>query len=134
MTNRIRESAEPVANNPDYKGEISRKALPYIGGTAYQGVLKKTGTDSFSPANPHTFLRFEFQGKNEENVCFFFQNTATSDVTFLLGPVDRCGVRTQGKHKDSSLEISFSQTGEEWYVDRPVMGKLGKMLQPVEEH
>ena len=134
MKNRIPEAAEPVGDTPDHKGEISRKALPYISGTAYQGVLKKTGTDSFSPANPHMFLRFEFQGKNKENVCFFFQNTATNEVTFLLGPVDRCNVRPQGNHKNSSLEISFSQTGEEWYVDRPVMGKLAAMLQPSDQN
>lgn len=129
MNNRVSEHFEGPEEQPEYKEHISKLSLLYTGGRAYQGAFLRTGTDSFSPADPHTFLGVEFF--EPSSVRFRFHHSATRKVVEVAGSIDRCAVRVMGGER-GSLEITVAQTGGQWFVDRPILSSVTQLLNPPE--
>lgn len=134
MTNRLPEFPEEGSKSNDaLKDAIAQKVLPCIGGIAYTGI-RRTSSQSFSHENPHTFLRYEFwkHVDGTDHVSFFYQKKDTQEIIRQHGPIDRCGVTRYGTTDDCTIAISFAQSGEEWYVDPPYLGRIAKALGPIE--
>lgn len=125
MNNRLSENFETPEEEPDYKEHISRLSLLYTGGRAYQPVFRRTGTESLTPADPHTFLGIEYF--EPSSVRFRFFHPLTQNVVEVAGSIDRCSVRIMGGER-GSLEIVVPQAGGQWTVDRPILGSLPQLL------